>query len=172
MVVTQVPNPRIDETDRRILRYLLREARQPVAVLARQIGLSESAVRHRIDRLVEQEVIRRFTVALDCKKLGYPITVVVGVKVGGMPGPEAAKALRQVDEIVDIFTITGESDLILRIVCSDIERFEEIVERVRAYQFVEHTRSFVVLNKIRENDFDSIIEVAEPRSGARRGGHA
>jgi DNA-binding Lrp family transcriptional regulator len=89
-----------------------------------------------------------------------------------MPGPEAAKVLRQVNEIVDIFTITGEFDLILRIVCSDIERFEEIVERVRAYQFVEQTRSFVVLNKIRENDFDSIIEVAEPRSGARRGGHA
>jgi DNA-binding Lrp family transcriptional regulator len=66
-----MPNPRIDETDRRILRYLLRDARQPVAVLARQIGLSESAVRHRIDRLAELEVIRRFTVALDCKKLGY-----------------------------------------------------------------------------------------------------
>lgn len=170
MVVTHVPNPRIDETDRRILRYLLRDARQPVAVLARQIGLSESAVRHRIDRLVELEVIRRFTIAVDCKKLGYPITVIVGVKVGGMPGPDAAKVLRQVNEIVDIFTITGEFDLILRIVCSDIERFEEIVERVRAYEFVEQTRSFVVLNKIRENDFDSIIEVAEPRPTTRSSG--
>jgi DNA-binding Lrp family transcriptional regulator len=167
MVVTHVPNPRIDETDRRILRYLLRDARQPVAVLARQIGLSESAVRHRIDRLTELEIIRRFTIAVDWKKLGYPITVVVGVKVVGMPGPEAAKALRQVNEIVDIFTVTGEFDLILRIVCSDIERFEEIVERVRAYEFVEQTRSFVVLNRIRENDFDSIIELAEPRSSTR-----
>jgi hypothetical protein len=46
------------------------------------------------------------------------------------------------------------------------------VERVRAYEFVEQTRSFVVLNKIRENDFDGIIEVAEPRSTARSGRHA
>jgi len=149
---------RLDDTDRRILRALLRDARQPVAGLARRLGLSESAVRHRIERLVKHGIIRRFTISLDYDKLGKPLTVIVGVNVGGLPGPKAALELEEVKEAVDIFTVTGEFDLIMRIVCSDIERFEQVVERIRAHDFVERTRSFVVLKKIRDGASDQILQ--------------
>ncbi|MFW9830757.1 MAG: Lrp/AsnC family transcriptional regulator [Candidatus Thorarchaeota archaeon] len=153
--------PNVDETDRRILRHLIRDARQPVAGLARTLGLSESAVRRRIDNLISQDVIQRFTVALDYEKIGYPITVMVGVQVGAMPGPDAAKALRGIENIVDVFTVTGEFDLLLRIICQDIRCFEQIIEQVRNQPFVEQTRSFVVINKIRDGFFDNIIKLSD-----------
>ncbi|MFX1474716.1 MAG: Lrp/AsnC family transcriptional regulator [Promethearchaeota archaeon] len=151
---------RIDETDRRILRHLVRDARQSVAGLARRLGLSESAVRHRIDRLVEHKVIDRFTVSLDYNQLGYPITVFLGLNVGNQPGSEVAKALKGIDEIVDIFTITGEFDLFIRIICRDMSCFEAIVEKIRALPYVERTRSFVVINQIRSGFYDNIVQVS------------
>jgi DNA-binding Lrp family transcriptional regulator len=152
---------KVDERDRRILRYLVQDARQSVAALARRLGLSESGVRRRINRLLRNGVIRNFTVAIDYEKAGYPITVIVGVNVGGMPGPEAASKLRAIEDIVDVFTVTGEFDLILRIICSDIQEFEKIIERIRNFEFIEQTRSFVVLNKMREGNFKSIIKLGE-----------
>lgn len=151
----------VDETDRRILRHLLIDARQPTSKLARKLGISESTIRRRIDVLSQNEVIKRFTITVDYVKVGYPIMVVVGVQLGGMPGPEAAKILRGIENIVDVFTVTGEFDLILRIICRDIHCFEEIIEKVRNQTFVEQTRSFVVLNKIRDGFFDDIIEVTK-----------
>ena len=150
----------LDETNRRILRYLIRDARRPIASLARKLGLSESAVRRRINGLVESGVIQRFTIALDHAKADNPITVLMGVNVGSMPGPKVADALREIDNIVEIYTVTGEFDLILKIICRDIPCFEAIIEQIRDQAFIEKTRSFVVLNKIRDGHYDEIIQVS------------
>ncbi len=151
----------LDETDRRILRHLVRDARQPIARLARTIGLSESVVRRRIDGLVNTGVIERFTVNIDYEKANNPITVLVGVNVGRMPGPKVAQALRDIENIVEIYTVAGEFDLIIKIICEDIPCFEEIIEQIRNQDFIEKTRSFVVLNKIRDGYFDDIIRVSD-----------
>ena len=150
----------IDETDRRILRHLVRDARQPVAGLARTLGLNESAVRRRIERLTKTGVIKRFTVDIDYEKADNPIIVIMGVNAGRMPGPKVAKALQDIDNIVEIYTVTGEFDLIIKIVCRDIPCFEEIIEQIRDQDFIEKTRSFVVLNKIRDGHYDDIIKVS------------
>jgi len=151
----------LNETDRRILRHLIRDARQPIASLARKLGLSESAVRRRINGLVDNGVIRRFTVDVDYTKADNPITVLMGVNVGTMPGPKVAEALRGIENIVEIYTVTGEFDLILKIICRDIPCFEAIIEQIRDQAFIEKTRSFVVLNKIRDGHYDDIIQVSK-----------
>ncbi len=148
----------VDETDRRILRHLVLDARQPIVKLAQKLGLSESSVRHRINRLVKHHIIRRFSVQLDYNQVGCPIMGIIGVKVGGKPAPEAAEKLQQIDEIVDIYTVTGEFDLLLRVICTEIEELEDVVERIRQYEFIEGTRTFVVLKKIREGNYDYIIK--------------
>jgi DNA-binding Lrp family transcriptional regulator len=153
-------NP-LNETDRRLLRQLLHDARQPIAQLARTLGLSESVVRRRINRLVKLGVIKRFTATIDYEKANNPITVLIGVNAGRMPGPEVAKALQGIDNIVEIYTVTGEFDLILKIICRDIRCFEAIIEQIRNQDFIEKTRSFVVLNKIRDGHYEDIIKVSE-----------
>ena len=149
----------LNQTDRRILRYLVRDARQSIAQLARTLGLSESAVRRRIEGLVKSGVIKRFTVDIEYEKADNPITVLIGVNVGRMPGPKVAKALQDIDNIVEIYTVTGEFDLILKIICQDINSFEEIIEQIRNQDFIEKTRSFVVLNKIRDGHYEELIKI-------------
>lgn len=151
----------LDETDRRILRHLVRDARQPIARLARTLGLSESVVRRRINGLVNTGVIERFTVNIDYEKANNPITVLVGVNVGRMPGPMVAQALRNIENIVEIYTVAGEFDLIIKIICPNIPYFEDIIEQIRNQDFIEKTRSFVVLNKIRDGYFDDVIKVSD-----------
>lgn len=151
----------LDETDRRILRHLVRDARQPIARLARTLGLSESVVRRRINGLVNTGVIERFTVNIDYEKANNPITVLVGVNVGRMPGPMVAQALRNIENIVEIYTVAGEFDLIIKIICPNIPCFEDIIEQIRNQDFIEKTRSFVVLNKIRDGYFDDVIKVSD-----------
>jgi DNA-binding Lrp family transcriptional regulator len=151
----------VDETDRRLLRHLIRNSRQSIAGLARTLGLNESAVRRRIDRLTKTGVIKRFTIDVDYEKADNPITVIMGVNAGRMPGPKVAKALQGIDNIVEIYTVTGEFDLLIKIVCRTIPYFEEIIEQIRDQDFIEKTRSFVVLNKIRDAHYDDIIRVSK-----------
>ncbi len=159
----------LDQTNRRILRHLVRDARQPVAQLARILGLSESVVRRRIESLLKAGVIQRFTVNIDYEKADNPIMVLMGVNAGRMPGPEVAKALRKIENIVEIYTVTGEFDLIIKIICQDIRCFEEIIEQIRNQDFIEKTRSFVVLNKIRDRHYDDILKVSPLESKPSRG---
>jgi Lrp/AsnC family leucine-responsive transcriptional regulator len=109
---------------------------------------------------MDSGVIRRFTVDVDYTKADNPITVLMGVNVGTMPGPKVAEALRGIDNIVEIYTVTGEFDLILKIICRDIPSFEAIIEQIRDQAFIEKTRSFVVLNKIRDGHYDDVIQVS------------
>lgn len=140
-----------DQVTKRILAILEQNARTSYTQIAKRLGVSETSVRNRVKALLKEGVLKGFTVRTCPEKLGKAITAMVGVDIGGETTPEITDKLANIKEVSDLYVITGEFDLLLRVICENISRLDEILEEIRSHDFVEGTRTFVVLRKVKES---------------------
>jgi DNA-binding Lrp family transcriptional regulator len=114
-----------------------------------EVGLSASAVKRRVDRLVADKVIRGFTVQVDPNVDGMQTEAYVELFCRGTVAPdELRRILQGVPEVVDAGTVTGSADAIVRIRSRDIPSLEAALEKVRIAPNVDHTRSAIILSKL------------------------
>ena len=122
----------LDTTDRRILRELVRDATQSAGALGRRMGVSQSAVWRRLRRLRDSGVIRGQRLDLDAERLGFGVTVFLGVKLatkGRVSLEDFERAVSAIPEVQTVEHILGLYDYRLRVVARDIPDFERVLRR-------------------------------------------
>ncbi|HKE72167.1 MAG TPA: Lrp/AsnC family transcriptional regulator [Acidimicrobiales bacterium] len=135
----------IDEIDKAIVRELQLDGRLPYAKLGPRVGLSQAAVRQRVQRLIENGVMQVVAVT-DPLTLGFGLQAMVGVEVDGDLRAAAAK-LAKVDEVAYVVVTTGRFDLLVEVVCRDNEELLTIVNDViRALPGVRTAETFTYLH--------------------------
>ena len=140
---------RIDELDHKILARLSENGRESFATLGQRIGLSTAATKRRVDRLRHDGVIRRFTAEVEPAALGWTIEAFVELYCEGRVPPDRMRDLvRTIPEVVEAYTVTGESDGILRVRASDTSHFEKVLGVIRNHPGVTRTRSALVLSRL------------------------
>lgn len=140
---------RMDAIDSRILDLLRRNARSAYGDIGAVVGLSPSAVKRRVDRLIADGVIRGFTVQVDPAVEGVGTEAWVELFCRGTVAPsELRRMLGAVPEVVYAGTVTGSADAIVHIRSRDIPGLEVALERVRVAPNVDHTRSAIVLSRL------------------------
>ena len=139
----------MDQIDRVILDALRVNARISYADLGVHVGLSASAAKRRVDRLVDDGVIQGFTVQVDPALDGMGTEAYVELFCRGTVAPHDLKRiLSAVPEVVDAATVTGEADAIVHIRSRDVASLEVALENIRAATTVDHTRSAIVLSRL------------------------
>lgn len=139
----------MDNLDVGIIDHLRQNARAGYGDIGAQIGLSASAVKRRVDRLVADKVIRGFTVQVDPAVDGLSTEAYVELFCRGTVAPdELRRILRGIPEVVDAGTVTGSADAIVHMRSRDIPSLELALERVRVAPNVDHTRSAIVLSRL------------------------
>lgn len=124
--------PELDETDRAILRALVADATLSAGALGRSLGLSQPAAWRRIRRLHEAGVIKGRRLVLDHEKLGFGVTVFLGVKLatkGRVSLEDFERAITAIPEVQTVEHILGLYDYRLRVVARDISDFERVLRR-------------------------------------------
>ena len=145
----------VDNLDFGILDLLRQNARAGYGDIGDRVGLSASAVKRRVDRLVIDGVIRAFTIQVDPAVDGMATEAYVELFCRGTVAPDELKRiLSQVPEVVDASTVTGSADAIVHIRSRDIPSLEDALERVRIAPSVDHTRSAVVLSHLIHRSYD------------------
>ena len=142
----------LDEVSKRIVEQLQEDGRQPFATIARTVGLSEAAVRQRVQKLLDQGVMQIVAVT-DPVQVGFSRQAMVGLRVDGdvTAVAEQVTALREVDYVV---VTAGSFDLLVEVVCEDDEHLLDLVSRrLRALPGVRTTETFVYL-KLRKQRYD------------------
>ncbi len=122
----------LDSTDRRILRALCEDATQSASALGRQLGLSQPATWRRIRRLYDSGVIKGQRLDLDLERLGFGVSVFLGVKLatkGRVSLEDFERAVTAIPEVQTVEHILGLYDYRLRIVARDIPDFERVLRR-------------------------------------------
>lgn len=142
---------RIDELDRQIIACLCRDGRASFREVGQAVGLSAPAVKRRVDRLVDEGVIKGFTAVMETGALGPSVEALVEIYCQGRT---SAQALRRIasshPEVRAAWTVSGDSDAVLHVQAATIGALEQLLERVRQDQSVDHTRSVIVLSTLFE----------------------
>ena len=145
---------KLDRTDRRILNELSRDARLPVAELARRVGLSKTPVQARLKRLEDHGLIRGYRALLDPVKLGLDHVAFVEVKLNDTR--EAAlkafnDAVRHVAEIEECHMIAGAFDYLLKVRTQNMASYREVLgESVSSLPHVAQTSTHVVMQAVKD----------------------
>ncbi|MFB6179258.1 MAG: Lrp/AsnC family transcriptional regulator [Halorientalis sp.] len=134
----------MDELDRQILSILRRDARTPYTEIADRVGTSEGTVRNRVERLVEEGVIERFTVATSTGNVKSMIEVSVDVNVDTAAVSDRLIEWKEVDFV---WQVSGDEDIVLVVDATDTERVNELITRARELDEVVSTKTRLILDE-------------------------
>jgi Lrp/AsnC family transcriptional regulator for asnA, asnC and gidA len=135
---------RLDDVSKAIIEHLQEDGRQPYATIAKHVGLSEAAVRQRVQRLLDSGVMQIVAVT-DPLQVGFRRQAMIGIRVDGdlTPVGDALTAMNEVDYVV---TTAGSFDLLAEVVCEDDDELLELLtKRIRTLPGVASTETFVYL---------------------------
>ncbi len=139
----------MDDLDQRILRLLLRDGRATYADIGGTVGLSVSATKRRVDRLVRGGTIRGFAAVVDPHTMGWELEALVALFTNGtVPFAVMRGDLEGVPEIVEAFTVAGAADAMLRVVAADVPHLERVISRLRGLSYVQQTDTTMLLSTL------------------------
>ena len=136
----------LDEKDRRLLELLAENSRAPFVELAEKLGLSEAAVRRRVKRLVEQGVIKKFTVELAGRSGAYAITLVAVER--GASTSELAERISKLEGVERVYEITGQYDIAAFIRGETISNVNTTIDSIRGMENVSNTNTIIILREV------------------------
>jgi Lrp/AsnC family transcriptional regulator, regulator for asnA, asnC and gidA len=137
------PGATLDETSKKIIELLQADGRRSYAALGKAVGLSEAAVRQRVQRLLESGVMQIVAVT-DPLSLGFLRQAMIGIKCEG-DLDKVADQLASMDEVDYVVITAGSFDLLAELVCENDDHLLELLGRIRAIPTVTSTESFVYL---------------------------
>jgi Lrp/AsnC family transcriptional regulator for asnA, asnC and gidA len=133
----------LDDVSRAIIEQLQQDGRRSYARIATAVGLSEAAVRQRVQRLLDAGVMQIVAVT-DPMQVGFPRQAMVGVRAQG-DARTAADQLAGFPEVDYVVVTAGSFDVILEVVCEDDDHLLDTVARIRSVDGVISTETFVYL---------------------------
>jgi len=133
----------LDRLSKQIIEQLQQDGRRSYAAIGKAVGLSEAAVRQRVQRLIDVGAMQIVAVT-DPLSLGFPRQAMVGIRCGG-DLERVAGHLAGMEEIDYVLITAGSFDILIELVCEDDDQLLEILGRVRAIPSVTQTETFVYL---------------------------
>lgn len=136
----------MDEVDERILRLLEENSRATYVEIGQQVGLSEGAVRNRIQALLASGVIKRFTIE---KAAGVGVRALIMISVNPtLPTIEVSEKVHRLNGVERIYEVTGEYDIVMVSSSHNIDGINRVIEDIRKIPGVEKTNTIIVLRTI------------------------
>jgi Lrp/AsnC family transcriptional regulator for asnA, asnC and gidA len=143
--------PALDDVSKAIIEQLQQDGRRSYASIGKVVGLSEAAVRQRVQRLIDHGVMQVVAVT-DPLELGFSRQAMIGIRATGDLEP-VADALVAMDEVDYVVVAAGSFDMLVEVVAESDEHLLEIVsKRIRAIPQVLSTETFVYL-KLRKQTY-------------------
>jgi Lrp/AsnC family transcriptional regulator for asnA, asnC and gidA len=137
-------SPVLDEVSKAIVEQLQQDGRRPYAAIGAAVGLSEAAVRQRVQRLVRSGMVQIVAVT-DPVQVGFARQAMIGIRAEGNLDP-IVKELSGMDEVDYVVVTAGSFDILAEVVCEDDEDLLHLLnERIRTIDGVRSTESFVYL---------------------------
>ncbi|MGZ4600277.1 MAG: Lrp/AsnC family transcriptional regulator [Oryzihumus sp.] len=134
----------LDDVAKAIIEHLQEDGRQSYATIAKAVGLSEAAVRQRVQRLLDAEVMQIVAVT-DPLQVGFRRQAMIGIRVDGDMS-HVADALSAMPEVSYVVTTAGSFDLLAEVVCEDDDELLDLLSRrIRTLSGVQTTETFVYL---------------------------
>lgn len=137
----------LDAIDRKILKFLIKNARMPFLEIARECGISGATIHQRIRKLDESGVILGSRLIVDPKTLGFDVCAYIGIRLQDPQYLDATvEKLKQIPEIVECHFITGNFNILVKLYCLDNEHLmKTIFDGIVRIQGISTTQTYISL---------------------------
>ncbi|MBI5859724.1 MAG: Lrp/AsnC family transcriptional regulator [Nitrosarchaeum sp.] len=140
-----------DDTDTKILKNLLVDARLSARQLAYKLGLSTVTVLTRIKKLEQKKIITGYTARLDHQILGYDLVAIIEIKTAKGKMLEIESKIAENENVCAVYDITGKADILLIGKFKNRDELSRFVKSLSTIPNVENTETHIVLNTIKED---------------------
>ena len=137
----------LDDLDSRLILVLRAHPRVGMLEVARRLGVARGTVQARLEKLQARGVITGFGPELDPARMGYPVLAFVFLEIAQGRLAEAVEALRVVPEVLEAHGVTGDQDLLCRVVARDNGHLQEVINRVVAHPAVQRSTSSIAMSR-------------------------
>jgi Lrp/AsnC family transcriptional regulator for asnA, asnC and gidA len=134
-----------DQLDLRIIRSLDGDGRKPYRSIAQELNVSDSTVRKRIKRMLDDGIIKSFNVLLNYQALGRIIKAFIGLRVNPGKLKMIVEHLERNSDIQVLYRTTGDVDLFVEIICRDMEELKDFLESELTLEGITGTVVTVVI---------------------------
>jgi DNA-binding Lrp family transcriptional regulator len=141
----------LNETDKKILKNLLEDARFSSRQIAKNVGVSVGTVLSRIKKMEDIGIIKGYSAILDHEKLGYELTVVTEITVSKGRLVEMENEIAKNLNVCGVYDVTGLTDAVIIAKFKSREELGKFTKNLLALPYVERTNTHVVLTTVKEN---------------------
>jgi DNA-binding Lrp family transcriptional regulator len=150
----------IDALDARLIRAMCETPRAGVMELARQLGVARGTVQARLDKLQQRGVICGFDPDLDLRAMGYEVLAFVSLEIAQGRLEDVCSHLREIPEVLEIYSVTGPGDLNCRVVAHTNEHLQAVIGRVLEVQGISRTTTQIALTEQLRHRVLPLVELA------------
>lgn len=138
----------LDAIDRKILKFLIKNARTPFLEIARECGISGAAIHQRIRKLDESGVILGSRLLVDPRTLGFDVCAYIGIRLESPKElGQTLEALKKIPEIVECHFITGSYSLFVKLYCLDNDHLMKVIESLQNIPGISSTQTYISLKE-------------------------
>jgi DNA-binding Lrp family transcriptional regulator len=141
----------LNETDKKILKNLLDDARFSSRQIAKNVGVSVGTVLSRIKKMEDDGLIKGYSVILDHEKLGYELTVVTEITVSKGRLIEMENEIAKISNVCGVYDVTGLTDAVIIAKFKNREGLGKFTKQLLALPYIERTNTHVALATVKEN---------------------
>ncbi|WP_436347448.1 Lrp/AsnC family transcriptional regulator [Natronorubrum sp. FCH18a] len=134
----------MDDLDRQILDILRRDARTPYTEIADEVGTSEGTVRNRVERMMDDDVIERFTISTRTGNVKAMLEVGVAVDVDTKA---VSERIAEWEEVDFVWMVSGEQDIVLVVDAADTRGVNDLITKARDQEEVVSTKTRLILDE-------------------------
>ncbi|HDM89254.1 MAG TPA: Lrp/AsnC family transcriptional regulator [Candidatus Bathyarchaeota archaeon] len=133
----------------KLLRILRENSRMPYLEIARILGVSETAVRKRVKRLLEEGVIRKFTVEIDPKKVGYQVVAMIGLDTKPEALISVLEMLKKLENVQSLYSSSGDHMIMMECWFKDYNELSRFIKSLEGIEGTTRICPAIILEKIK-----------------------
>jgi len=136
-------------SDFELIKLLMKNSRTPYVKLGELLGVSEAAIRKRIRKLEEDGVIRRYTIEVDPKKLGFKVNALIGLDTVSERFIAVIEELKAMEEVLSLYSASGDHMILLECWFKDSDELTRFVKRLESIRGVTRVCPAIILEKLK-----------------------
>jgi DNA-binding Lrp family transcriptional regulator len=141
-----------ENLDRKLVNALLDDGRASLRSLGEDLDVSVTTVSNHLSDLEDDGIIEGYTPKVDYDKLGYDVTAVLQLKVEGSALPEVTDSLREHDQMISVYEVTGDYDIIAIGKFADTDGMNNQIKTLLTDPEIKESNTSVVLNAASEHE--------------------
>ncbi|WXG41475.1 MAG: Lrp/AsnC family transcriptional regulator [Candidatus Freyarchaeum deiterrae] len=141
----------MDQVNKKIVDMLISDCRRPYREIADELGVTESTVRKRVKKLVEDKVIEKFTLALNPEKSGRSVIAYVTAYPQNQREREVEELVKYLPEVVEAYSMSGKCGVNMKVVVKDLQSLNGFLEKLQKEPTITALESCIALKELKRS---------------------